>query len=257
MEHDLGRERDTHGHGHEHAETETRRGRGNRPREDWFDEDFVNSWLNQQDERGEERQRQFNMVRALVPKTPDQPFRYLNIGAGPGHLDEVLLSRFTEAEATLLDGSLAMLAAARRRLDPFEGRAEFVQANLASHDWLGGVKGPFDLVVSTIAIHNLRDPRRVRELYAEIFGLMGHGSLFLNLDYVRLAGPTLEPLAGWARNDPEAGFNGTHGGRGLPGTVEEQLGWLREGGFATAECLWREFQIALLVGVRDHVHLPA
>ena len=235
----------------------TRPGRGNRPRDDWFDdEEYVSYWIKQQDERADERNRQFHMIRALVPKLPDQPFRYLNLGAGPGHLDEVLLERFPEAEVTLLDGSFAMLAEARKRLDRFEGRAEFVQANLATPDWTGGVTGPFDLAVSTSAIHHLRDPRRVRELYAEIFPLIGHGGLFLNFDYVRLARPALDPLAAWAKKDPEAGFIGARDSHGLPGTVEEHLGWLREGGFAIAECLWREFQLALMVGVRDHIHLP-
>ena len=252
MEHDHAH----HDHGHEEAPAPAAAGRGQRRREDWFDEDYVAYWIAQQEGRTSERQRQFAMVRALVPKSPDQPFRYVNLGAGPGHLDEVLLGHFPAAEATLVDGSLAMLAEARKRLEPYEGRVEFVQANLASQEWTGGVKGPFDLAVSTIAIHNLRDPRRVRELYGEVFGLVGHGGLFLNLDYVRMARTALEPLAAWAKKDPDAGFLGSHGGRGLPGTVEEQLGWLREGGFAVADCLWKEFQIALMVGVRDHVHLP-
>lgn len=252
------REHGHHEHGAQHAPaaTEERSRRGNRPREDWFDEDYVNHWIQQQEGRVDERTRQFNMIRALVPKNPDQPFRYLNIGAGPGGLDEVLLERFPEAEATLLDGSMAMLAAARKKLDRFEGRVEYVVANLANHDWTGAVKGPFDLAVSTIAIHNLRDPRRVRELYTELFPLIGHGGLFLNLDYCRLTRPTLDPLAGWARKDPASGFFGQHGGRGLPGTVNEQLGWLQEAGFAAAECVWREFGQALMVGVRDHLHLP-
>src|SRR5205823_4424863 len=129
------------------------------------DEEFVGEWIDQQDTRMGERRRQFLAVRALIPKTPDEPFRYLNVGAGPGHLDEILLERFQGAEAVLQDGSMAMLGAARKRLDRFEGRAEYVQANLETSDWTQAVKGPFDAVVSTIAIHNLREPRRIRELY--------------------------------------------------------------------------------------------
>lgn len=232
-------------------------GRGNRMREDWFSDEYVAHWLNEQEGRAAERNRQFAMVRSMVPKEPDQPFRYLNVGAGPGNLDEVLLERFSEAEATLVDGSMAMLAEARKRLDRFEGRAEFVQANLAAREWTGAVTGPFDLAVSTIAIHNLRDPNRIRGLYAEICGLLGHGGLFVNLDYVRMARPTLRPLIAWAARDSEAGYLRAQGGGGQnPGTVEEQLGWLREAGFAVAECFWREFGAALLVGVRDHLHIP-
>lgn len=242
----------THQHGHAHSEHH----HSHRPHEDWFSEDYIAYWLERQEERAEERRRQFVMVRAVIPKNADQEFRYLNLGAGPGHLDEVLLEQFPGAQATLVDGSLAMLAEARKRLDRFEDRVEFVQGNLATPDWTGAVSGPFDLAVSTIALHNLRDPLRLRALYAETYGLLGHGGLFLNLDYVRLARPSLGSLAAWAGKDHEAGFAGRHGGAGVPGTVEEQLGWLREAGFACADCFWKDFNTALMGGLRDHLHLP-
>lgn len=229
---------------------------GQRPREDWFSDEYVAYWLDQQGQRAEERRRQFMRIRAVLPKEPGQEFRYINLGAGPGNLDEVLLEQFRGAQATLVDGSLAMLAEARRRLGRFEDRVELVQANLTSPEWAGAVRGPFDVAVSTIALHNLRDPGRLRQLYAEIYRLLGGGGLFLNLDYVRIARPSLVPLAAWAAKDPDAEFGRSRGGNNQPGTVEEQLGWLREAGFACAECLWKEFQVALMAGVRDQLDLP-
>jgi tRNA (cmo5U34)-methyltransferase len=241
-----------HGHEHEHAHEHEER----RPREDWFDEDYVEYWIERQSERAAERRRQFALVRALLPKAPEDAFRYMNLGAGPGNLDEVLLEHYPKAEAVLVDGSMAMLAEARKRLERFEGRVEFVQANLATADWTGAVEGPFDAVVSSIAIHNLRDAKRIRELYGEINRLTGHGGVFLNLEYVRMSRPAFRSLAVKASQDAEANLMGGHGGAGAPGTVEEQLGWLREAGFAMAECAWREFGVALLVGVHVHLHLP-
>src|SRR4051812_30692909 len=205
-------------HDHGHATTVREDGR----HENWFDEEYVEEWIQRQDARADERRRQFVIVRSMIPKTPEQEFRYINLGAGPGNLDEVLLERFKGAEAVLVDGSMAMLAEARRRLERFEGRVEYVQANLSTPDWAKAVQGPFDVAVSTIALHNLRDARRLRELYAETFRLLGHGGLFLNLDYVRPARDDLRTLAAWAGRDPEARFAGRHGGQGVPGTVEEQ-----------------------------------
>jgi hypothetical protein len=246
-----------HEHDHEHGHDQHGAQQSGRPHEDWSNDEFVAYWINEQEGRAEERHRQFVRVRALLPKEPDQEFRYLNLGAGPGSLDEMLLDQFHGAQATLVDGSLAMLAEARNRLERFGDRVEFVQANLATHDWTNAVKGPFDVVVSTIALHNLGNPSRLRQLYTESYELLGHGGLFLNLDYVRVAHPSLAPLAAWAAKDPEAGFGRARGGTGLPGTVEEQLGWLHEAGFPTAECFWKEFQVALMLGVRDHIHMPA
>jgi hypothetical protein len=157
----------------------------------------------------------------------------------------------------LVDVSLAMLEASRERLKRFGDRVEYVQANLATPDWAAAVPGPFDVAVSSIAIHNLRDASRVREIYAETFKLMGHGGMFLNLDYIRPARPALNALSPWAAKDPEAGFYGRGGGASNhPGTVVEQLGWLSEAGFPIVDVLWKDLRAALLCGVRDHLHLP-
>ena len=127
-----------------------------------------------------ERRRQFVALRAFIPKSADQEFRYLNLGAGPGNLDEILLQHFHGANAVVLDGSLAMLAAARDRLARFGDRVEYIQADLASPDWTGAVGGPFDFIISTLAVNYLHRPGRIRQLYREVQKLTGHGGTFLN-----------------------------------------------------------------------------
>jgi SAM-dependent methyltransferase len=226
------------------------------PAEDWNNEEYVAYWLEQQNERSAERDRHFAIIRALIPRTPEQEFRYLNLGAGPGRLDEILLTHFPGASATLIDGSLALLSVARQQLDQFADRVEYVQANLANPDWAGAVSGPFDFAISTIAIHHLRDPQRIRELYAETYRLLGHGGMFLNLDYVRPSRRSLGPLAAWAVRDPDAGVTAHNDGAGMPGTLLEQLGWLNEAGFGCVEVFWKEMNLALVCGIRDHLHMP-
>lgn len=232
---------------------ETRR----RLQEDWSDESYVVDWLNRQQGRTDERLRQFAIVRSLLPYAHDQPFSYLNVGAGDGWLDEVLLSRFSKAEATLVDGSEVMVESAASRLVPFGEHVRVIRANLATPEWHSIVGGPFDVAVSTIAIHNLRTPTRIRALYGEIYGLLREGGLFLNLDYVRPSTPALRPLGRWAASDQEAGYiSPTSGGGGSPGTIEEQLIWLREAGFAPVDCFWKEFQAALFGGFKGPFSVP-
>jgi len=38
----------------------------------------------------------------------------------------------------------------------------------------------------------------------------------------------------------------------LPASVEDQLVW-KEAGFAAAECVYREFQTVIVVGIRDQI----
>jgi tRNA (cmo5U34)-methyltransferase len=232
-----------HGHGHQHG--------------DWADEDFVAGWLERDKERAPRRRRQFTAVRACIPKNPGQEFRYLNLGAGPGNLDVLLLEHFTGANAVVLDGSLTMLAAARKELARFGSRVEYVHADLATPEWTGGVTGPFDFVVSAHTIHHVTEPQRIRQLYREVRELCGHGGTFLNLDFVRPARAELVRLAEWVSRDEEAGFpSSPHDAAGLPGTLIEHLGWLGEVGFSTVEVYWKEMDLALIAGINGHLHMP-
>jgi len=239
-----------HGHANDHTEQRHHD-------EDWHDGAFVQQWLARTRAREAERRRHFVALRAFIPKYPDQELRYLNLGTGPGNLDVVLLEHFPGANAIVLDTSLAMLNAARKELAAFGDRVEYARADLSTADWLGTVAGPFDFVISARTIHNLSEPRRIRELYREIRGLTGHGGTFLNLDYVRPAKAELAHLGGWVTRDSEARFVGTsHDVTLLPGTLQEHLGWLGEAGFNTVEVYWKEMDLALISGINGHLHMP-
>src|SRR5947207_2653960 len=120
-----------------------------RPREDWTDDEYVRFWLEREQSRGDVRNKQFDVVRAFVPKGNDETFRYLDVGCGDGRLDEVLLKRFTGATAVLLDGSAVMLDSARERLQAYANRVETVQVDLSAPEWTQSVSGPIQLAVST------------------------------------------------------------------------------------------------------------
>jgi len=214
-------------------------------REDWFDPEFVRGWIERQEAKTPES-RQLPRVRDAIPCDRESSFRYVNLGAGGGTLDALILTQFPHAEATLVDGSSVMVDEARSRLAPFGARAVVMQANLAEPGWAGALTGTYLGAVSTIALHNLRDPLRIRALYEEVYGLLADGGWFLNLDYTRAAGPLMGQWFQWAT----AGTVARPSGRGFPGTLDEQQGWLREAGFAPVDCLWRESQLALMAGFR-------
>jgi tRNA (cmo5U34)-methyltransferase len=238
---------------------ETReRAREQRPREDWFDRAFAENWLAEQHGRSDERTAHFLIIRSAIPRQPDEVFRYLNLGAGDGWLDEIILSRFTRAEATLLDGSDVMVEKARERVQPFGDRVSVVQGDLSTASWQQAVRPPYDLVVSSIAIHNLFDADLVRALYAQVFEVVGEGGMFMNLDYMRAVSPLTMKLARWAGSDPEVTYTRRRagGGGGSRGSLEEQLIWLRDAGFSPVDCLWKEFHTALIAGLKGAVQVP-
>jgi len=224
--------------------------------ENWFDDQFVADWLGRQKARTPERERQFAMIRAMVPRRTDEKFRYINLGGGDGWLDERMLERFPNAQAIVHDGSPAMLKQAEDRLKRYSDRVQLVEADLSSASWVDKVQGPIDLSVSTIALHNLEDPQRCRLLYREVASMLNPGGMFMNLDYVRAPHPKLGDVYRFASSDKETGFLEVRGYRDFLGTVDEHLGWLSEAGLSPVDCFWRELRIALFGGFKGVPSVP-
>ena len=226
-------------------------------RDHWFNDAYVEKWLDGQPVRSDERTRQFAIIRSVIPRLPDETFRIMDVGGGDGWLAQTLLDHFVNAQALVVDGSPAMVEHAQERLARFGGRASVVRADLDTPDWRQSIGGTIDVAVSSIAIHNLGDPSRIRILYAEIFELLSEGGCFFNLDYVRAPSPAIRTMGRWASREREAGYVRPHStGGGSAGTIDEQLGWLREAGFTGADVFWKEFQAALFGGFKGTVRIP-
>jgi tRNA (cmo5U34)-methyltransferase len=118
--------------------------------------------------------------------------------------------------------------------------------------------GPFDAVVSALAIHHLDDADK-RALFARVHDALAPGGVFVNAEQV--AGPTPALDAAYrARHEAAARALGTDDEE-WAGALERmredrcadvasQLGWLREAGFAVADCLFKDHRFAVLVALR-------
>jgi tRNA (cmo5U34)-methyltransferase len=150
-----------------------------------------------------------------------------------------------------------MVKIACERFQSLGGRVATVQADLGTPAWREAVRPPFDVAVSSIALHNLEDPMRIRSLYAEVFELLSDGGFFMNLDYVRAPSQALWPLYQHATRGTDSGFTmSIRVLRDYAGTVDEQIGWLREAGFSPVDCFWREFRLAIFGGFKGGVKVP-
>ncbi len=202
----------------------------------------------------------------------------LDLGCGDGVLLETLLAAFPNPEmAVALDGSAAMLERVGERLAGREN-VSFVLADFNEAIWrnkLPTAARAFDVIVSGFAIHHSEDARK-RELYAEIFGLLAPGGVFVNVEHVASATPlgeqfvetayaenllrfrreeqseaglTLDDVLAELRARPDKTAN-----RLAP--VETQLGWLREAGFTDVDCYWKHFELAVLAGYKPTEERP-
>src|SRR6266700_1631051 len=159
---------------------------------DWHSSDYVTEWIAQDSGRDPVRR----------PRLREM------LGAAP-FAREALLQLFPAAEVTLQDYSQPMLAEAHRRLAARAAQLRYVVCDLTDPAWPRAVGGPFDLAVSAIVLHNLRDDEKIFACYRAIHDLLRPGGWFLNYDLF---------------------FDG----------VEAHLSALRAAGFARVECRWQE-----------------
>lgn len=110
------------------------------------------------------------------------PVTILELGSGPGFLARRLLERLPEATMVLLDNSNAMHALARDRLGDFAARARFVHASFKEDDWADRL-GPFDVVVTNQAVHELRHKRHARALHRQVKSVLSPGGTYLVADH--------------------------------------------------------------------------
>jgi trans-aconitate methyltransferase len=194
-------------------------GRGGLERpHDWHSQDYVRDWIAHDEARDPVRRPRLKEMLAAAPFARDARLGVLDVGAGYGAVTEELLALFPAAQVTLQDYSEPMLADARRRL-AHAGWLRFVTCDLTDPLWAAQVGGPFDLAVSAIALHNLRNDAQIFACYRAIRELLKPGGWFIEEDLF---------------------FDG----------VAPHLAALRAGGFATAECRWQDPPRAIVAAGR-------
>jgi tRNA (cmo5U34)-methyltransferase len=178
--------------------------------------------------------------------------RVLDLGAGTGLLSSQLRVAWPGAELVLTDGAEAMLEQARELLG--EQRTSYVRADLA--DELPA--GPWDAIVSALAIHHLDDDGKQR-LFTRAHEQLRPGGVFVNAEQIAGTTPFFDALnARWHEQQARAAGSDDAEWAGAVermahddcSTVDAQLSWLRQAGFADADCLFKDHRFAVIVGRR-------
>ncbi|OAA25883.1 tRNA (cmo5U34)-methyltransferase [Frankia sp. EI5c] len=174
----------------------------------------------------------------------------LDLGAGTGLLSASVLAAVPGARLHLLDGARPMLDRAVARLG---GRVD--GATVA--DLTGPLPGgPFDAVVSALAIHHLADDEK-KKLFRRIRSVLVPGGLFVNLE--QISGPDERASERYEimheRYAREAGTDDDEWAAALTrmahdrcSPLADQLAWLRESGFSSVDCSVKVWRFAVYAG---------
>jgi tRNA (cmo5U34)-methyltransferase len=215
------------------------------------------------------RQEMMATLVGAIPFTAEEPLKILELGSGDGQLAEALLTVFPRATLTALDGSESMRAETTRRLALFGERARVAAFDVAALDWWDRMFG-VDVVVSSLCLHHLTDPKK-QYLYKAAAERLSPRGVLLIADLVDPQHPASRRLAAdqWdaeakaqadALDAPEllqqfldTGWNHFRfpDPTDHPAALFHQLVWLRHAGFAAVDCCWLHAGHAVFGGFKQ------
>lgn len=160
----------------------------------WQDESRAADWDDMQRRVKSERAKGFETMLGFLPQDTNQALKILDLGAGDGSVAEIILERYPNATAALIDFSAPMIAKGTERLRKYGGRWHYVYWDMNEGVWPTTAGGPFDAVVSSAAIHHLTNDRKLW-VAAEVVARIAPGGVFANYDLFR------DPEAIFAEDD--------------------------------------------------------
>lgn len=236
-----------------------------RDHHDWASDTYVEEWVRRQQADDPTRADRFELMCDLFPFSRDAKATILDVGTGYAPLSAFILDRFPHATCVGQDNSEPMLNRARKLMGKYGARFNAHHADLFDKKWLPAQWAPFDAAVSSICLHNLRDFRRIGEIYGEVRAQLKPGGVFLILDLVNAPTPELEQrygiVAAARRERAERLRDGVEtmvrhveappapGTRGhFPASLDEHLRSLSTAGFTNVDCFWKDLRHALYGG---------
>jgi tRNA (cmo5U34)-methyltransferase len=231
----------------------------------WKSDIGVTFWKSTQQDRERRRAGHRLLMAELLPFRDDEPFTFVDLGAGTGTAARIVLDHFPRAHAILADFSPQMMAQGVTELAPFKGRYDYVEFDLTSRgDWPRGIPARVDAIISSLCVHHLKDERK-QELFHEILQRLTPGGWYLNYDPVSAQDPVIEEawLRAEGRRDPAAADKRTHRTEEeqfrwenhvrymIP--LDPQVGYLRGAGFEGVDVYWKDLDYVIYGGRRPVV----
>jgi tRNA (cmo5U34)-methyltransferase len=198
------------------------------------------------------------MILTMLPFSQRDEPCVLELGTGTGNLMQKLLDRFPHSTAVGYDLSEEMLARARAKLVPYRERVQLYQGDISQTSF----PGPFDAVISAIAVHHVPPPDKPT-LFQRLYDALRPGGVLVLGDafqaatpalaerYRQLSKQTLERqgivetpvyIAYRSRNSQPSGGSSTH--------LQEYLLWMEQAGFCQVDCVWKYLSRAVVYGER-------
>ena len=218
-----------------------------------------------------ERMTQLAIVVDLLPFSPADTFRFIDIGCGQGLLSQAILTQFPRAICYATDGSASMISRTQTLLEAFGHRVRLSQHNLHQADYLAHIVAePVEVITSSLTIHHCHDSEK-QLLYKAAHHKLTSPGAFIVIDVVKPAGfhgvklnkkywqaairRQSRRLTGndelfEAYKQLPIMFYDQPAAEDKPTTIMENLHMLQSAGFQEVDCFWMQHGFAIFGGYK-------
>jgi tRNA (cmo5U34)-methyltransferase len=226
--------------------------------DDWLNPGFARKWDAGAEVGNPARSLQLDLVTSLVTAEYRAGSTILDLGAGSGQVDALLLAARPDARIVAVDASPAMLDLARNRLADAGDRIDFVVGDFGEPERLALPARDYGIALLIQTLHHVPDDRKRRVLTLLARTLSPRGLLII-VDRLAFEDPALRSVHAsmWTwleqRSPVKSGWSADQLFQRLAGkedhtaSLEEHLAMLREAGFRAA-CLELQLNRAVFVG---------
>ena len=221
----------------------------------WANPEFSRGYIDNADVFIVERRRMLTILQSFYVHFVKDGSRktMLDLGCGDGIVTATIAEAGGPVNATLVDGSEDMVSKARERLTCLPN-AKYVHASFQEVLRTNKLEGPYDFIVSSLAIHHLTLDEKTA-LFKKAHSLLNPGGHFVNIDVVLAPTGTMEQwyLALWKEWIDERKLTlGIEGDQfdgilrqykdaeeNKPDTLDAQLKALTAAGFKDVDCYYK------------------
>lgn len=172
--------------------------------------------------------------------------RAIDLGCGTGALSERLLNVHPDMELTCLDMTESMLQLAKERMSG-RGNVRYMLSDLYDFEF----DGPYDVVISALALHHLVTDEDKKMVYRKIFDALARGGSFYNGDVVLASDDEMQRrymriwtefmYQGLPREEVDSVVLPRHYSEDSPAKLIDHLRWMNEVGYLSVDVVWKHF----------------
>ena len=198
------------------------------------------------------------MITALIDSVQFEPFaaiRIIDLGCGTGTVAKRLGDKFPNSTIVCLDIASKMIEIAKYKMSGRKN-TEFIVGDFSKIEF----KEPFDVVVSSLALHHIQTDEEKKEFYTKIYKVLTNSGQFLNADVVLASTDYLQNINmnRWIdymnksvpMEEIQQRWLPAHKTEDRPSILMEQLKWLDEIGFENVDVIWKYYNFSVYGGVK-------